>query len=460
MFCLRSLSYADPMTKPLVAALLAASFLSAAPVAAQKVRPESVRAHVTFLAGDALQGRASATRDEAIAAAYVAARFEEFGLQPAPGMTGYLQTVRIVRPRVEGAAVLKIEGMSALAPALLNASGAPVRGRLTVFAGTEHKALPQADVVLATSPDLPPAQITRATREKKIKLLILRDTEASRELLGRIGGKPRLPGRFEGALPASAPTVVTLPAAAIDALAAKAGSEVELTLPGLVEERATTTNAIGWLPGRDPKAGVLLLSAHLDHLGKRPDGAVMLGANDDASGTTAVLELARALAGRGQMRRGILFVAYGGEEIGGFGAKYFADHPPLPLTGVVANIEFEMIGAQDPKLPRGSLMMTGFERSNLGSVLTRHGALVSPDPYPEENFFQRSDNYALALKGIVAHTLSGWATVPTYHQPSDTLAALDVDFMTRAIRSLVKPIRRLANGSARPEWNPGGQPEE
>lgn len=419
------------MTKSLTAALLAATLLSAAPVAAQSVRPESVRAHVTFLASDALQGRASATRDEAIAAAYVAARFEEFGLKPAPGMTGYLQTVRIVRPRVEGAAALKIERMSALAPVLLNASGAPVRGRLTLFAGTEHKALPQADVVLATSPDLPPGQITRAMREKKIKLLILPETAASRELLGRIGGKPRLPARFEGAPPSSAPTVVTLPAA-----------------------------AIGWLPGRDPAAGLLLLSAHLDHLGKRPDGAVMLGANDDASGTAAVLELARALARRGQTRRGILFVAYGSEEIGGFGAEYFADHPPVPLNQIVANIEFEMIGAQDPKLPRGSLMMTGFERSNMGAVLTRHGALVSADPYPEENFFQRSDNYALALKGIVAHTLSGWATVPTYHQPSDTLDALDIGFMTKAIRSLVKPIRSLANSGAKPQWNPGGQPRE
>lgn len=448
------------MTKSLTAALLAATLLSAAPVAAQSVRPESVRAHVTFLASDALQGRASATRDEAIAAAYVAARFEEFGLKPAPGMTGYLQTVRIVRPRVEGAAALKIERMSALAPVLLNASGAPVRGRLTLFAGTEHKALPQADVVLATSPDLPPGQITRAMREKKIKLLILPETAASRELLGRIGGKPRLPARFEGAPPSSAPTVVTLPAAAIAALAARAGSEVELTLPGLVEERAVTTNAIGWLPGRDPAAGLLLLSAHLDHLGKRPDGAVMLGANDDASGTAAVLELARALARRGQTRRGILFVAYGSEEIGGFGAEYFADHPPVPLNQIVANIEFEMIGAQDPKLPRGSLMMTGFERSNMGAVLTRHGALVSADPYPEENFFQRSDNYALALKGIVAHTLSGWATVPTYHQPSDTLDALDIGFMTKAIRSLVKPIRSLANSGAKPQWNPGGQPRE
>ena len=113
----------------------------------------------------------------------------------------------------------------------------------------------------------------------------------------------------------------------------------------------------------------------------------------------------------------------------------------MPLSQIVANIEFEMIGAQDPKLPKDTLMMTGFDRSNLGPALKQHGALVTGDPYPEQHFFQRSDNYALALKGVVAHTVSGWAVTPTYHQPTDTFANLDIPFMTNAIRSLVAPDR-------------------
>jgi Zn-dependent M28 family amino/carboxypeptidase len=233
---------------------------------------------------------------------------------------------------------------------------------------------------------------------------------------------------------------------------------VALTLPGITQSRATTTNAIGYLPGTDPAAGVLLLSAHVDHLGRRPDGTIMHGADDDASGVTAVLELARALAAGPRSRRGILFVCYGAEEMGGFGSAYFGAHPPVPVEKIAANIEFEMIGAQDPKLPKGALMVTGYERSNLAETLAAHGALVAPDPYPQEHFFERSDNYQLALKGVVAHTLSGWATTPVYHKPTDTIANLDLPFMTAAIQSLIEPVRWLAASDFQPQWKSGGRP--
>jgi Zn-dependent M28 family amino/carboxypeptidase len=280
------------------------------------------------LASDALQGRGSATRDEAIAAAYVASQFEAAGLRPAPGMVTYLQTLPVPRDKQTA----------------------------TVLAG------------------------------------------------------------------------------------------------------ATVTNAIGYLPGRDPTAGVLLFSAHLDHLGL-VKGVAHPGANDDASGTTAVIELAKALAAGGAHRRGILFVCYGGEELGGVGSNYFGQHPPIALSQIIANIEFEMIGSQDPKLPPGRMMMTGFERSNLGPALAARGFLVAPDPYPEEHFFERSDNYQLALRGVVAHTISGWATTPTYHRPTDNLSNIDVAYMTRAIQSLIAPAKWLANSNFRPQWISGGQPK-
>lgn len=224
-----------------------------------------------------------------------------------------------------------------------------------------------------------------------------------------------------------------------------------------------TYNAIGYLPGTDPTAGTILLTAHLDHLGTRDDAPgddkIWNGANDDASGTTAVLELAHALASGPKLRRSVLFVCYGGEELGGVGSTYFGKHPPVPLKDMVANLEFEMIGAQDPKMPKGVLLLTGWERSNLGPTLKAHGALLGPDPYPEQHFFQRSDNFSLALVGVVAHTAAGWGTVPTYHQANDDLAHLDLPFMTAAIQSLVEPMRWLASSDFRPAWNPGGQPK-
>jgi Zn-dependent M28 family amino/carboxypeptidase len=223
-----------------------------------------------------------------------------------------------------------------------------------------------------------------------------------------------------------------------------------------------TFNAIGWLPGTDPASGTILLTAHLDHLGVGAPvkgDSIYNGANDDAAGTTAVLELAHALAAGPKLRRNVLFVCYGSEEAGELGSTYFGEHPPVPLDSIIANLEFEMIGNQDPKMPKGVLLLTGWDRSNLGPTLKAHGALIGPDPYPEEHFFERSDNYALALKGVVAHTAAGWGTVPTYHQPDDDLAHLDLPFMTAAIQSLVEPVRWLATSDFKPAWNPGGQPK-
>lgn len=430
------------------------------------VKREWVRAHEAFLASPALQGRGSATRDEAIAAAYVAAQFEGFGLKPAPGMSGYLQTSNVVRTRVNTPPVLSVAGMTLPGLTVLTATGQEISGPVTVFAGDNAKDMPAGDIVVATSAKANPSALYSAARAKKVRLLIVTESEASRAQYAAIGGITQLPIRAAGdktgaggALNDRAGvTVATLPAAAIATLGGQGGAVATLSYPSLLVETVPTTSAVGYLPGTDPHAGVLLLSAHLDHLGLRGDGVVMPGANDDASGTTAVLELARALASSGPMKRGILFVAYGSEEIGGFGSTWFGAHPPVPLTSIVANLEIEMIGAQDPKLPKGVMMMTGYERSTFGESLKAHGALVTADPYPEQNFFRRSDNYALALKGVVAHTVSGWALVPTYHSPDDTLDNLDIDFMTGAIQSLIEPAIWLANSDFKPDWKPGGRP--
>ena len=322
-------------------ALLVASVAGAQQGSAWTVKPEWVRAHEEFLASDAMGGRGSATRMEEIAANYVASEFIGYGLKPAPGMTGYLQSADV-------------------------------------------------DLVLGTN------------------------------------GRQRL--RLT-----DAPTKTS----------------------------RKTFNAIGYLEGSDPASGTILLTAHLDHLGTREGvgDQIYNGANDDAAGTTAVLELAHALAAGPKLKRSVLFVCYGSEEAGELGSTYFGAHPPVPLKDLVANLEFEMIGNQDPKMPKGVMLLTGWERSNLGPTLKEHGALLGPDPYPEQHFFQRSDNYALALKGVVAHTAAGWGTVPTYHQPNDDLDHLDMGFMTAAIQSLVEPLRWLASSDFTPKWNEGGQPK-
>ena len=227
--------------------------------------------------------------------------------------------------------------------------------------------------------------------------------------------------------------------------------------------RGATTSVVGELPGTDASATVLLLTAHLDHLGVVPQRPyhgddIYNGANDDASGCTAVLEMARALAAGPQPKRSVYFAFFGSEEDGGWGARHFVAHPPVPLAHIFANIEFEMIGWPDPKVPPHTLWLTGWSRSNLGPELAKDGARLVADPHPAQKFFCRSDNIHLAEAGVIAQTVSSFGMQPMYHRPDDDLAHLDIDLMTTAIGSMIGPVRHLLDSSFVPAWNAGGRP--
>jgi Zn-dependent M28 family amino/carboxypeptidase len=234
----------------------------------------------------------------------------------------------------------------------------------------------------------------------------------------------------------------------------------------IVRGEARTWNAVGRLAGADPagREDVILLSAHIDHLGNRAGqgGAadtIYNGADDDASGTTAVLELMERLARGPRPRRSIVFALFGSEERGGLGSRTFADVPTVPLPQIVANLQFEMIGRPDGAVAPRTVWLTGFERSTLGPELARRGARLVPDPHPEMNFFERSDNIEFARRGVVAHTVASYGLHKEYHSPADQLDLIDFAHMADAIASLVEPIRWLANSDFRPEWRPGMMPE-
>jgi hypothetical protein len=224
-----------------------------------------------------------------------------------------------------------------------------------------------------------------------------------------------------------------------------------------------TRNVLGILPGSDPKLKdqAILLTAHMDHLGvgKAVNGdSIYNGADDDASGCVAVLQLARALAGKERPKRTVVFAFFGSEETGGQGNQYFLQHPPVPLANIVANLEFEMIGRPDAAVKPDELWLTGYDRSNLGPELAKHGAKLVADPHPSEHFFQRSDNYALAKRGIVAQTVSSFGLHKDYHRPSDDMEHIDFVHMEQAIQSMVVPVQWLANSDFKPEWAEGKKP--
>jgi len=182
------------------------------------------------------------------------------------------------------------------------------------------------------------------------------------------------------------------------------------------------------------------------------------GADDDASGTTAVIEIAKQLARGPRPKRTIVFAATTGEEVGLIGTNWYLKHPALPLTSMEANLEIEMIGRPDSLAGGpGKAWLTGFERSTMGSMFAKAGLAVVPDKRPEQSFFTRSDNIAFARMGIPAHTLSSFNLHSDYHQLTDEVRFVDFAHMAGVINIGVQAVGILANGPA-PVWNPGGKP--
>jgi aminopeptidase YwaD len=436
-----------------------------------QVLERNVRAELGFLASDAMQGRGSATNYERLAAEYIGSMFRQFGLEPggdtdASNTPGFVQRVQLETARfvsaptvtagtkswqygkdflVTGIRTPRLSGELQI----VDADAAPAKGSIALIRLPENADLQQRQ------------NRVRAARTAQAAAVVLLETDANRRQR-EAGRLPNIAARVAGEPATESMGILSFRKEAFDELAGLTnGTRIEFAGEIQAEAAAATWNAIGVLRGSDPSGEAIVLSAHLDHLGVNEAGTgdtIFNGADDDASGCVAVLEMARALSTGQRPRRTIYFVCFGSEERGGHGARYFIEHSPVPLEKIVADIQFEMLGRPDAKIPPNTLWLTGYERSTLGPELARQGARLVADPHPEQNFFQRSDNYTLALRGVVAHTVSSFGLHTDYHRVSDDLSKVDFAFMTRSIDSMIAPVRWLANSSFRPAWLPGKQP--
>jgi len=456
--------------KPVPAALAAISLLASASSSGAMNAPAPVcttcvKANLEHLAGDALHGRKCGSEDEHAAASYLVSQLKRSGIRGAFERGGYLQPVQLLRrrfavpPTVElssgGRTVKLAEGDDMVVSDMPATLEAPLT---RLAAGGPLADVPGKVVIYDFAPGAaPPAAVLRAGAAAVIVRaggVALRRWD---ELLQRAPGGTEVVAGPPHEAPTGGATIVLKPEV-FASLADIGDGAAKLTAAQGEPEARTTYNVIGVIHGRERDADrhAILLSAHYDHLGVR-NGVIFHGADDDASGTAAVLEFARILGSGPRPRRTVYFGLFGCEEEGELGSEYFQSHPPEPTSDFAANLEFEMIAVDDPKNP-GALMLTGWERSNLGPALKAHGALIGPDPYPQQRFFQRSDNYQLALSGVVAQAVTAWALTPTYHSPTDDLAHVDLAFMDRVIASFVPPIQWLVNSDFQPQWNPGGRP--
>lgn len=439
----------------LVTAALAVQLLAQTPAAVSPELDRRVRAEMGFLASDAMQGRGSAGPYEAAAAEYLAAEMLAMGLTPAGDNTSsgrsFIQQVPFPETKVVGNPTMKagnqtwVHGqdiaMNILATTQLS-------GPLAFW--TDGKAIKKGSVVFLIGPNAR-KQLREAMQAGAVATLI-GYSDASKDRFERAAKeRPAL-------VPLAGFNNIYLSPAATEALQKMTeGTPISFAIEAQTTERMTR-NVIGMLPGQTDAA--ITVSAHFDHLGVGGSGpdTIYNGADDDASGTVTVLELARALVAKGKPKRTVYFILFGSEELGGIGSKYFEEHPPLPIERIVADIQFEMLGRPDPKVAPAILWMTGFDRSDLGQGLKQHGASIAADPYPEQNFFERSDNYSLAKRGIVAHTIGSFALHAQYHQPDDDIAHIDFAHLERSIASMMAPLEWFVNSDFKPQWVPGKKP--
>jgi hypothetical protein len=223
-------------------------------------------------------------------------------------------------------------------------------------------------------------------------------------------------------------------------------------------------NVAGLLRGSDAALAstYVIVSAHYDHLGVRPNGddRIYNGANDDGSGTVSVIEIASALAAAPERpKRSILFLAFYGEEKGLLGSRYYAAHPLEPLEKTIACVNLEQVGRIDATNGKqvGVGYVTGFDYSNLGAILNEAaqpiGVPIKKDLPSKGDFFARSDNLSLARAGVPSHTLYVADDYSDYHKVGDEWEKIDYANMAKFDRAVALGLLRLASEAAPPQWN-------
>ncbi len=451
---------------------------------AARITANDLKADVSFLASDALEGRGTPSRGLDIAAEYIAAGFRRAGLEPA-GDDGYFQTApyALVTPNLEGLELT------------IETGGQAIKAERTAIRIQEPRA---TDLTHAEAVKTDLAALDALTEDQvKGKVLIVEvpdpsgfSPEQRRDLFARLRRVPALAHKFGAALviqiggagqPTNAsarlrevsygavPFLVVSDSAVRGALAAAKAGPLEATVSAHLAAPAAAPvklrNAIGVLRGSDAalKNTYVVVTAHYDHLGVRGTGEgdhIYNGANDDASGTASVIEIAAALAALPERpKRSIVFIALFGEELGLVGARYYVQHPVFPLLDTVADINLEQVGrTDDSEGPRvRQFNLTGFDYSNIAGIFGKAGEEAGiravKDEKKSDSYFGASDNAPFAAAGVPATTLSVSYVFPDYHKAGDEWPKLDYDNMAKVDCAVALGVLRMADSAEAPQWN-------
>jgi hypothetical protein len=420
-----------------LALLSACGEQAAPPVSISPMTAQQVVKDITYLASDDLKGRASFSPEIDQAGEYISQRFSEIGLTPLEGYKGFEQTFKVTSITPNALAVI-LNGKEIEDSNLAMAS---------TMADISWKNISDVNTHIIGENDNMREVIGKLNHDGGQHLVIINSAHA-KMFAGYKGyfqrGLTKLNLEHQGAI-----IMVLTDDSELNSIEVNASTTIA---------EKTLTNIVAILPGTDKNPTtakeVILYSSHYDHLGLTPDGKeVFNGADDDASGTSAVINLAQHFASQGNNKRTLMFSAFTAEEIGGFGSKYFSQQ--LNPDDVVAMINIEMIG-KPSKFGAGTVWMTGMDRSNLGELLNESlkskNTEVYKDPYPKQGLFYRSDNATLARLGVPAHSFSSTQLDKDqhYHQTSDDINSLDLDSMYKVIESLSVATQGLVDGTITP----------
>ncbi len=462
-------------------------------------------AKISIIAHDSMLGRANLTPELVETAEWIAAEFQRYGLKPGGDNGTFLQhyTIRRHKPDFQASSVQVTGGgtlefgkdlnmgrgsrAGTFSGGVVLVAGTPAEGQtldLEPVRGKHVIVLPAPAGAetprrgMRTPPGLmqaEPASLITVDRSSDSvwTAAVARTQEQPQTVTPWASGT----GMASFTIRESSLTALLAPlgiqVARLAAQAARAGAGMVVTeVPGLEISLTTAMqemdsfeqpNTVGILEGSDPelKSEYIVYSAHMDHvLPGRPNEAgdsIRNGADDDGSGTIAVVELAEAFAMlKDRPERSVIFLAVSGEESGLWGSRFFAENPPVPLEQIVANLNADMISRN----ASDSIVVIGKEHSDLGETMNRVsqarpelGLVASDDIWPEENFYSRSDHYNFARRGVpVLFFFCG--TTEDYHGVDDEVEKMDISKATRVTQLMFHLGLEIGNSPARPQWNP------
>ncbi|WP_432711851.1 M20/M25/M40 family metallo-hydrolase [Pedobacter sp.] len=433
------------MSKKLFSALI--FLLMVAQVSAQDIdkiiTKDYVDGLIKTLSSDAMQGRATFTPGIDRAATFIEGEFKKIGLKPLTGLNSYRQTFYKYQVKPVNAAVT-LNGKSIAAENILAVGN--------VAADLNFDNQTAGVVKLDTGkPFIPQYRAILSSNKQQIVLLDAKFAKYFSQLKERVKNGSYVDEKDLKSAEAMTTVFILTPETG--------ATTFKVSLKNTIQ-KAPLFNVAGVIPGKSKSKEIVIFSGHYDHLGiieAQGQDSIANGADDDASGTTAMIALAKYYKKLNNNERTLIFVAFTAEEIGGYGARYFSEQ--LNPEDVIAMFNIEMIG-KESKFGKNTAFITGYDKSDFGKILQKN-LQGSPftfheDPYPQQNLFYRSDNATLASLGVPAHTISTDQidTDKLYHSVGDEYSTLDTENILMTIKAIAKSAISIVKGVDTPSRIP------